>query len=106
MQCNSSRDKPLEVVHMDSAVGVDSETDDPSVEEERYPGPPYDEWDDSIKESVLMHLKDLGITENFSKLLLQFALDKEYSEYINFLRNVAVVPEEEGENGAAAPQEH
>lgn len=91
---------------MDSAVGVDSETDDPAVEEERYPGPPYDEWDDSIKESVVTHLKDLGITENFSKLLLQFALDKEYSEYINFLRNVAVVPEEEGVNGGAAPQGH
>ena len=66
---------------MDSAVGVDSETDDPAVEEERYPGPPYDEWE-------------------------QFALDKEYSEYINFLRNVAVVPEEEGVNGGAAPQGH
>lgn len=90
---------------MDSAVGVDSESDDLSIEEERYPGPPYEEWDDSIKSSVLAHLKDLGITENFSKLLLQFALDKEYSEYINFLRNVAVVPEDEGENGEVAPQE-
>lgn len=90
---------------MDSAVGVDSENDDPNIEEERYPGPPYDEWDDSIKRSVVDHLKDLGITENFSKLLLQFALDKEYSEYINFLRNVAVVPEEDGENGEVAPQE-
>ena len=39
------------------------------------------------------HLKDLGITESFSKLLRQFALDKEYSEYINFLRNVALEPE-------------
>ena len=58
---------------MDSAVGVDSENDDPNIEEERYPGPPYDEWDDSIKRSVVDHLKDLGITENFSKLLLQFA---------------------------------
>ena len=70
---------------------------DSDVGEDRYPGPPYDEWDDSIKKSVVDHLKDLGITENFSKLLRQFALDKEYSEYINFLRNISVVPDEEGE---------
>ena len=69
-------------------------------------GEPEESFGIDIKESVVTHLKDLGITENFSKLLLQFALDKEYSEYINFLRNVAVVPEEEGENGGAAPQGH
>ena len=82
---------------MDSAVGVESDGSDLEVGEDRYPGPPYDEWDDSIKKSVVDHLKDLGITENFSKLLRQFALDTEYSEYINFLRNIAVVPEEEGQ---------
>lgn len=82
---------------MDSAVGVESDGSDNDVGEDRYPGPPYDEWDDSIKKSVVDHLKDLGITENFSKLLRQFALDKEYSEYINFLRNISVVPDEEGE---------
>ena len=82
---------------MDSAVGVESDGSDLEVGEDRSPGPPYDEWDDSIKKSVVDHLKDLGITENFSKLLRQFALDKEYSEYINFLRNIAVVPEEEGQ---------
>lgn len=82
---------------MDSAVGVESDGSDIDVAEDRYPGPPYDEWDDSIKKSVVDHLKDLGITENFSKLLRQFALDKEYSEYINFLRNISVVPDEEGE---------
>lgn len=82
---------------MDSAVGVESDGSDIDVGEDRYPGPPYDEWDDSIKKSVVDHLKDLGITENFSKLLRQLALDKEYSEYINFLRNISVVPDEEGE---------
>ena len=41
------------------------------------------------------HLKDRGNTENFSKLLRQFALDKEYSEYINFLRNIAIEPEKD-----------
>lgn len=91
--CNSSPDTPLEVLHMDSAVGVESDGANISVSEDRYPGPPYDEWDDSIKKDVMNHLKDLGITENFSKLLRQFALDKEYSEYINFLRNVAIEPE-------------
>lgn len=91
--CNSSPDTPLEVLHMDSAVGVESDGANISVSEDRYPGPPYDEWDDSIKKDVVNHLKDLGITENFSKLLRQFALDKEYSEYINFLRNVAIEPE-------------
>ena len=79
---------------MDSAVGVESDTADLSIDDDRYPCPPYDEWDDTIKKSVVDHLRDLGITENFAKLLLQFALDKEYSEYINFLRNIAVVPED------------
>lgn len=92
--CNSSPDKPLEVVHMDSAVGVESDGSDLMMGEDRYPGPPYDEWDENIKKNVVDHLKDLGITENFAKLLRQFALDKEYSEYINFLRNVAIDPEQ------------
>ena len=91
--CNSSPDTPLEVLHMDSAVSVESDGSDLSISEDRYPGPPYDEWDDSIKKDVVNHLKDLGITDSFSKLLRQFALDKEYSEYINFLRNVALEPE-------------
>lgn len=81
---------------MDSAVGVESDGSELGMGEDRYPGPPYDEWDESIKTSVLDHLRDLGINENFSKLLRQFALDKEYSEYINFLRNVAMVPEDVG----------
>lgn len=93
--CNSSPENPLEVLHMDSAVGVESDGMGLAVAEDRYPGPPYDEWDDSIKKSVVDHLKDLGITENFSKLLRQFALDKEYSEYINFLRNIAIEPEKD-----------
>ena len=97
--CNSSPEKPLEVVHMDSAVGVESDASDPMMGEDRYPGPPYDEWDDNIKKSVIDHLKDLGITENFAKLLRQFALDKEYSEYINFLRNVAIEPEQGESSG-------
>ena len=91
--CNSSPDTPLEVLHMDSAVSVESDGPGLSISEDRYPGPPYDEWDDTIKKDVVNHLKDLGITESFSKLLRQFALDKEYSEYINFLRNVALEPE-------------
>ena len=80
---------------MDSAIGVESDGSDMEMVEDRYPGPPYDEWDESIKSSVLDHLRDLGINENFSKLLRQFALDKEYSEYINFLRNIAIVPDEQ-----------
>ena len=58
---------------MDSAVGVESDGSDLEVGEDRYPGPPYDEWDDSIKKS------------------------KEYREYNNFHRNIDVVPEEEGQ---------
>ncbi|KAK8803848.1 hypothetical protein WA158_001542 [Blastocystis sp. Blastoise] len=89
--CVNTPEDPLKVVHMDCTLPMDMETEDNMM----YHGPPFKSLDDKVQQEVMKHLKDLGIDKNFTTLLREFALDKEFFEYINWLKKIVVDPETE-----------
>ena len=54
-----------------------------------YPGPNYDELDETLQEEFHKYLEARGIDESLANFIMESHLDKEQKEYMGWLRNVS-----------------
>ena len=89
--CRNTPEKPLEVLHFDCTIPMELEFEEGTI----YHGPPVKSLDETVQKELLHHVRDLGINDKFLSLLRDFAIDKEYMEYVNWLKKIVVDPETE-----------
>ena len=113
-QCRNTPEKPLEVLHFDCTIPMELEFEEGTI----YHGPPVKSLDETVQKEYMLLFFDgepldssimsviwVLMTNSYpfvcyclfliKSLVRDFAIDKEYMEYVNWLKKIVVDPETE-----------